>query len=100
MRNVKLKKDFRGLKEGTEFSLNPKTGMWAYVSSEEDITDHSVSKSSINVQFSDAYVQSRLDVFEVPSLEDKRIMEKHQKIIDLERLVENTLEEINRLKQE
>lgn len=98
--NVVLKKDFRGLTAGSEFVYDAKSDTWRFETSGEEITDNSYKSYSSKVQFSDSYVRSKPEVFEVPDIENKEKILKEQKIKDLESLVKNTQEEINKLKAE
>ena len=97
-RNVIVKKDFRGLKAGTEFAYDPNLGMWVFENQEEEIGDNSYKSSHSKVHFSDTYVKSKPEYFQVPDYFDKEKVEKEQKIKNLEDLVEKTLKEINELR--
>ena len=99
-KNVVLKKDFRGLKAGSEFAYDAKTDTWRFETSGEELTDTSHKTFTSKVQFSDSYVRSRPEVFEVPGQEEKEKFLKEQKIKDLEALVKNTQDEITRLKED
>jgi len=99
-KNVVLKKDFRGLKAGVEFVFDAKDGLWKFETSGEEITDNSYKSHSSSVAFSDGYVRSKPDVFDVPGLKEKEEAEKKQKIKDLKSLVDSTLEEISKLENE
>jgi len=100
MENVTLKRDYRGLKKGTEFVYDANLDCWIFEQSEEEIADNSRKNSRVKVRFSDSFVRGATEVFDVPGLTEKLIAEKEQKIKDLQSLVDKTLEEIEKLKKE
>ena len=93
MKNVVLKKSFRGLEEGTEFAYDPKLDAWVYEKNEEEISDHGMSTSRQRVQFSDTFVQKNEEIFDVPVNEIKR----QRKIDELKALLREKQDELNKL---
>lgn len=66
MKNVMLKKEFRGLEKGTELGYDEKLDAWVYEASEEEIADSSVRNHRTMVRFSDEFVRNRNDIFDYP----------------------------------
>lgn len=94
-----LKRDFKTLPKGTEFVFD-ENGYWVFEEGGEDIGENTIVSIHSKIKFLDSYVRNNQDIFDLPDIEDKAKMDRSQKIRDLESLVENTLEEINKLKEE
>jgi hypothetical protein len=96
--NVVLKKDFRGLAEGTEFVFDEQLQTWRWETSEEEINDSSVKNYRAKVQFSDGFVKANPDVFLHPELEKAKT--KDEELIEkMEAQIKNLQVEIDKLRK-
>lgn len=100
MENAVLKKEYRGLKAGTEFAYNAELDSWVFQKEEEDISDFGIRSNRVKVQFSDKFVRKNLEIFDVPGEDEKLKLERENKIKNLEDVIRRSQEEIEKLKSE
>ena len=95
--NVILKRNYRGLLQGTEFGYNEESDSWVFENREEDIRADSIISQTSKIQFSNSFVESKPDLFE-SNMSEKEDKEYKELIDKYETLLEQLQEELKELK--
>ena len=97
--NVILKKNYRGLPKGIEFGYDEKLDSWVFEKKEEDIRDDSITSQVSKIQFSNSFVESRPDLFNI-NMSEEEDREYKELINKYETLLKQLQEELKELKGE
>jgi len=98
MNNIELKKEYRGLQPGTEFTYDKKLKCWTFEKKEEDISDNAMVDQRVRVRFSDSFVKANKDLFDIPEDENKEAQELISKYEALLEKVQQELDELKKIK--